>query len=515
MREGTLRHERARTGRLAAVLVLLGTLVAAGPAASATPFTFENVVERARRLAAEPYVDPKGQVPNWLLKLTYDEWRSIRFRADQALWRGETPFQVQFFHPGLFYDRAVKMNTVDAKGAKPLEFSPNQFDYGPNDFASRVPQKLGYAGFRVHYPIKTREYWDEVIVFLGASYFRAVGKDQVFGLSARAIAVDTAESHGEEFPFFREFWLVRPARNAREMSVYALLDSPSLVGAYRFVVAPGEATVVKVDSLLFMRTEVRKVGIAPLTSMFFHGENTPARSVEDFRPEVHDSDGVLMNLSSGEWLWRPMDNPHALHVSSLQADGLAGFGLLQRDRDFDHYQDLETRADLRPSVWIEPHGEWKDGRVEVVEIPTENDTNDNAVAYWVPKRQPKPGEPGSFSYVMRWYGEDHTRPPGARVLATRRDRGTVKNAHRFVIDFVGKKLNAIPADRVLRGVVSVAGGAEVAELVEQHVVKNEVTGGWRLTFQVVPKGRGPVELRAFLDQGGETLSETWSYALLP
>jgi glucans biosynthesis protein len=501
-------------GKTIVAILLTMLLFDRGPvAAAAATFAFEDVTERARQLAAKPFEDPQGKVPSWLLKLNYDQWRDIRFRKDQALWRETGPFQVQFFHPGLYYDRPVKMNVVDAKGPKPLEFSPNQFDYGKNDFASRVPQKLGYAGFRVHYPIKRRDYPDEVIVFLGASYFRALGKDHVFGLSARGVAIDTAESHGEEFPFFKEFWLVRPARNARDMVIFALLDSPSLAGAYRFLVSPGEETVVKVDCMLFPRQEVRKLGIAPLTSMFFHGENT-VRHFDDFRPEVHDSDGVLLHLAGGEWLWRPLDNAPALHVSGLQAENLGGFGLLQRDREFAHYQDLETRSDLRPSVWIEPQGEWNAGRVEVVEIPTDSDSNDNVVAYWVPKRQPKPGEPSAFSYTMHWYSDDSGRPPGGRVLSTRRDGGTVKNAQRFVIDFVGKKLASIPADRVLRGVVTIAGGADAAELLEQHVVKNDVTGGWRLSFQILPKKREPIELRAFIDQGGETLSETWSYALV-
>jgi glucans biosynthesis protein len=200
-------------------------------------FGLDDVGERAKKLAAATYNEPKGQVPDWLLKLSYDQWRDIRFRADEALWRAKKlPFQVQFFHPGLYYDRTVKVNLVEPSGVKPLRFSPNMFDYGKNDFASRVPQDLGFAGFRVHAPIKTKEYFDEVIVFLGATYFRAVGRDEVFGLSARGLAIDTAESRGEEFPWFKEFWLVQPAPNAKELTLYALLDSPSLTGAYRFAV---------------------------------------------------------------------------------------------------------------------------------------------------------------------------------------------------------------------------------------------------------------------------------------
>ena len=507
-----LRARRPTT--LFACVAALSAALDAAPAVAATPFGFDDVVEKAHRFAEKPFEEPK-RVPDWLLNMSYDQWRDIRYRPDLSLWRDrKSAFQVQFFHPGMYYDRAVKVSVIESDGVHLVKFSPSQFDYGKNDFASKIPQDLGYAGFRIHYPIKTKDYWDEVIVFLGATYFRALGKDEVFGLSARGLAIDTAESRGEEFPYFREFWLVSPAPTAPEMTVYAMLDSPSLTGAYRFVVKPGDQTAVAVECRLFMRRPVQKVGIAPLTSMFYHGENTN-RWFDDFRPETHDSDGLQLAFAGGEWLWRPLDNPRTLNVSGMQMVHPAGFGLLQRDRDFEHYQDLETTAQNRVSTWIVPNGDWGTGRVELVEIPTTSDTNDNVVAYWVPEKAPAPGDVATFSYTMYWYGEDANRPPGGRTIASRRDSGTGKETQRFVIDFAGKKLAAIPADRVLRGVVTVLGGDESAEVLEQHVVKNPFTGGWRLTFEVRPKKRGPVELRAFLDQGGETLTETWSYVILP
>jgi len=493
------------------VLVLLAAGLLPGRAAA---FGFDEVAERARHLSEKPFRDAKGRMPDWLLKISYDQWRDIRFRPERALWRDHgAPFQVQFFHPGLYYDRTVRVNVIDADGVHPVEFSPSQFDYGKNEFASRVPQTLGYAGFRVHAPIKTRDYYDEVIVFVGASYLRAVGKDEAFGLSARGLAIDTAESWGEEFPYFREFWLVSPTARADRLTIYAMLDSASLTGAYRFIVRPGEETTVEVECRLFLRKDVRKLGIAPLTSMFFHGENTN-RAFDDFRPEVHDSDGLLLNFANGEWLWRPLDNPQKLNVNRFHMENPRGFGLPQQDREFDHYQDLETHPELRASAWVEPRGDWGAGWVELVQIPTPSDRNDNVVAYWVPERAPKPGEPGVFSYTLHWYGDDPTRPPGGRVVATRRDTSGAKDAQRFVIDFAGKKLAAIPADRVLHGVVTVAGGEEAGELLDEHVVKNPVTGGWRLTFQARPKKREPLELRAFLEQDGEALTETWSYVIL-
>lgn len=474
------------------------------------------MVRKAQRLAGQSWNEPTSTVPPWLLELSYDQWRSIRFRADQALWRDKKlPFQVQFFHPGLFYNRAVKLHEVVGGKVQPIPFSPSRFDYGQNDFASKVPQDLGYAGFRIHAPIKTKDYFDEVIVFLGATYFRAVGRNEVFGLSARGLAIDTGASWGEEFPYFREFWLVTPAAKARDLTIYALLDSPRVAGAYRFVVTPGEQTLVKVDLQLFLRKAIEKIGISALTSMFYHGENT-ARWFNDFRPEVHDSDGLVLHDAKGEWIWRPVDNPKSLSVSSLLMEDPAGYGLVQRDRSFDSYQDLETHAERRPSAWVEPKGAWGRGRVEVIEIPTTNDTNDNVVVFWVPEHKYAPGEQIAYSYTLSWYGEDPTRPPGGRVIATRRDGGTHEGAQRIVIDFAGKQLAAIPADQVVRGVITVVGGDAAGELLEQQVAKNPFTGGWRLSFQVRPKNtREPLELRAFLDQGGTVLTETWSYALRP
>jgi periplasmic glucans biosynthesis protein len=508
------RHRGAAALRVAALL-LVGLTAPAAANAAAKRFGIDQVVERARNFAERPYEDPRGKIPQWLLDLSYDQWREIRYRPERALWADlHLPFTVQFFHPGLFYDRTVRVNVVEGRKIVPVDFSPGDFDYGRSEFASRVPQDLGWAGFRVHYPIKTRSYEDEVIVFLGASYFRAVGRDQVFGLSARGLAIDTALPSGEEFPWFREFWLVRPAAVAKSLTLYALLDSPSLTGAYRFEVTPGVQTQVDVEMHLFRRTGVKKLGIAPLTSMFLRGEAGGA-DPGDYRPEVHDSDGLLMASSTGEWIWRPLENPRSLSVTSFALTDPRGFGLLQRDRAFDHYQDLEARPDLRPSAWIAPAGAWGAGRVELVEIPTHRDANDNIVAYWVPSEVPPPKQPIAYSYSVYWYGDDPLRPPGGRAVATRRDTGSVEGAVRFLVDFEGRELAALPEDTVLRAIVSVGGSDEAEQVLEQQVLRNPVTKGWRLVFQVRRPEDEPVELRAFLQREDQALTETWTYLLRP
>jgi glucans biosynthesis protein len=493
--------------------LLLGALAArgAGPA-----FGLDQVAERARVVASLPFEDPRGQIPRWLLDVSYDAWRKIRFRPEMAVWKERRiPFTLQFFHPGLYYDRRVVIHEVDASGVHPIPFSPERFDYADNEFASRVPQDLGYAGFRLHYPLNKPEYQDELIVFLGASYFRALGRGLGYGLSARGLAIDTALPRGEEFPYFREFWLVRPSAGSREITIYALLDSESVAGAYRFVVTPGDQTKVAVTLRLYFRRPVEKLGIAPLTSMFLRGENS-MDDLRDFRPETHDSDGLLIASGTGEWIWRVLENPARLNVSSFALDQTRGFGLLQRDRDFDHFQDLEARQDARPSVWVAPEGDWGAGRVELVQIPTRSEVNDNITTYWVPNQaSPPAGQPLSFAYQLTWYGEDAKWPPAGRAIATRRDRGTHDDGYRFVVDFDGKGLRELPRDAVLQGVVSVGTRDGQGELIEQQVIPNTVTGGWRLVFQVRPTGGNPLELRAFLRRGEDVLTETWSYLLEP
>lgn len=500
--------------RLIVCAALLATTVLISPT-PALAFDLNDVARRAEELAARAYDDAADRVPQWMLDMTYDQWRDIRFRPERALWRDTSlPFHVQFFHPGLYFPNSVRINVVGPEGVEPLRFSTGLFDYGKNDFASKIPDDLGYAGFRIHHRLNKPEYFDELIVFLGASYFRAVARGQVYGLSARGIAIDTVASKPEEFPIFRELWLIRPAEDAKEMVIYALLDGPSITGAYRFEIEPGDQTVVDVDSRLYLRRAVDKLGIAPLTSMFFHGEDK-VRPIVDYRPEVHDSDGLLLSFADGEWLWRPLQNPAGIQVNSFAMKSPKGFGLLQRDRDFEHHQDLETRTDLRPSVWIETRGDWGAGQVELMQLPTDTDIHDNIVSYWSPAVQPPPGQPVSFAYTMYWYGDHPQRPPAGRCVATRRDFGTKKGSHRFVLDFGGQALRALGAEDVPAAVVTIAGGKENAKLFDEHIAKNPVTGGWRLAFQVKPEGTGPVELRAFLERDGKVLTETWSYALLP
>jgi glucans biosynthesis protein len=517
--ESSIRFPRRLRLTSGALAFALG-LVAAPAALAATgggAFDFDDVARRAKELADRPQQPQQVKLPKELASLSYDRYRDIRFRPDKSLWRdAKLPFELQFFPMGLFYDQPVRMHEIVNGSAREIRFDPAQFDFGKNQIDPAVWRGLQFAGFRAHYPLNTPKYRDEVIAFLGASYFRAVGKDQRYGASVRGLALDTALASGEEFPRFAEFWIERPGADARELVVYALLDSRRVTGAYRLTVRPGAETVVDVKARLYLRENVTKLGIAPLTSMFYFGENQRAPQ-EDYRPEVHDSDGLLIHSGTGEWLWRPLVNPRRLLVTSFALVNPIGFGLMQRDRDFEHYQDLEARYELRPSIWVEPRGNWGSGRVELVLIPSPDETNDNVVAYWVPDQPPAVREPFDVEYRLRFQRDPETRPPQAWITSTRRGHGYTRGQDPsigFVIDFDGPALRKLTPDAVIEAVVTAAGNAEI---VENIVARNEVSGGVRLRLRIRRiDEKQPVDLRAFLRTGGgQTISTTWSYILPP
>jgi glucans biosynthesis protein len=501
--------------KFTALLVTLAGLSGSGVALAAPAFGFDDVAQRARELAAQPYRKP-ASLPRELQELDYDHYREIRLRPEAARWRNaKTPFELTFFHLGWRFQQPVRINEVNAQGVSEIRFDPAQFDYGSNKLDPTRLKGLGFAGFRVHYPVNTPKYKDEVITFLGASYFRALGRGQRYGLSARGLAIDTALPSGEEFPRFVEFWIERPAPEAKELVMYALLDSPRATGAYRFVLTPGDETAVGVRLRLFLRDKVGKIGLAPLTSMYLFGENQ--RSVrEDYRPEVHNSDGLSIATGPGEWLWRPLVNPRRLLVTSFAATDLHGFGLMQRDREFLHYEDVAARPELLPSAWVEPQGAWGAGRVELVQIPSPDDTNDNIVTYWVPDRGPQPGQPFDLSYTVHWQKDRETRPPHAWVVQTRRGAGFTRKSDgriSFLVDFDGPALKKFAPDSAPEAVVTHDSNAQ---LVERRIYRNDATGTWRLSLGVKRLDDDkPVELRAMLRDGNNVISETWSYIIPP
>lgn len=504
---------------------LLGACIAllAGACAQAQRLDWDQLTQLAQRRASQPFDANGDTLPASLRALSYDQLRDIRFRPEQALWRAEQlPFEAQFFHLGHLQTAPVQVHEIDPDGStRPRPYRSADFDFGNNRLDASAWGDVGHAGFRLHHALNTPLYKDELLVFQGASYFRALGAGQQYGLSARGLAIDTVGGQREEFPRFTRFWLERPQPGAQTATVYALLESPRSTGAYRFTVRPGTETVMTVQVRLFLRPgagPVATLGLAPLTSMFFSGENQPRPG--DFRPEVHDSDGLMLHSGEGEWLWRPLQNPKSPLVSSFSTRQPRGFGLMQRDRQFDRFEDLEARYERRPSAWVRPLGDWGPGRVELVQLPARDETEDNIVAYWVPEQLPAPGQPLDFSYELAWQGDAQQRPPSAWVTQSRRGFGysTLSAAEQasqvqFVLDFAGPALETLPADAPVRAVVSSDANGRV---IEQIAYPNPVTRSWRVTLRVQRLDAArPLELRAFLQHHQDAVSETWTHLLPP
>jgi glucans biosynthesis protein len=503
---------------LAVIAAALLTDATGGPAdvqptQPTVQFTFANVDKLARERAARPYQDTSPKLPAALTNIGYDQYRDIRFRPADAVWRGQSMFEVQMFHRGFNFDRRVNLYEVSEAGVRPILYSTSMFDWGKLGSPGELPPETGFAGFRVHFPLHTPAYKDEVIAFLGASYFRFLGRNQGYGLSARGLAIDTATASGEEFPWFTDFWLVRPGPTDRTLTIYALLDSKGITGAYRFEVRPGTITQVEVTQRLYPRRNIEKLGVAPLTSMFLYGENGAPRRFDDFRPEVHDSDGLMINNGAGEWLWRPLSNPRELTVTRFVDENPRGFGLAQRDRDFRNYQDNESRFERRPSYWVEPLGRWGKGSVELVELPTREEIHDNIVAYWVPAGRAEAGKPLSYSYLLSAFAQSSRWPPGGKVIATRIGTAAIggydesTGARRVLVDFAGGDLDVLDRSQPVTAEVKANGGTVDAVTVEQL----PGTGIWRVAFRMTPKGDGRVDMRCHLSLYGEALTETWSY----
>lgn len=521
------------------------------------PGLFEFVAALAREAAAGPYTPPPVVVSEAITGLTYGQLRGIRFREDAALWRDQGAFRVHFFHPGGGFVEPVAFHRVEDGRSRPIPFDAGRFDYDPvlDSVDLSLPPEAGYAGFRILHPLNRPEKWDEVGAFLGASYFRLLGPGHVYGLSTRGLAVNTHGPGAEEFPDFTAFWLETPEPGDRTLTFHALLDGPSVTGAYRFQLTPGSPdgrlddpanprlTSVAVQARVFAREDVEKPGFAPLTSMYLHGTFHPGGD-DDFRPRVHDSQGLLAATGSGEWIWRPLTNRRAVTATSLRDSVPRGFGLVQRERDFDSYLDLETNYHRRPSQWVQVEGgDWGAGGVELVEIPTGSEFNDNIVAAWVPDDGMRAGESRTLRYRIVLFddrlpdvalrGTVVRGEPLARVIRTRVGWDALpgqadpppRSRRRFVVDFGGSALDTLPDSVRVDARVSASPG-EVSDL----RVERLPGGGYRATFALSPEPGMSADLRLFLvalhgprdgpagfSEGRTTaeveriLTETWSY----
>lgn len=469
----------------------------------------------ARALAGRPYVSHQGELPKALRDIGWDDYQRIQFKSEKSLWRQEDlPFQARLFHLGLYFQTPVHLHEVVDGQARAIRYDAGMFKYSGQQRLGRLPADLGYAGFRLLFHTNFEL---DIAAFLGASYFRAVGEEKQYGLSARGLAIDTGLPRPEEFPMFTAYWLERPRKDSNKVTVYALLDSPSTTGAYVFDIVPGKSLVMDVDVALYPRKPIERLGIAPLTSMYQYGEND-RRMAWDWRPEIHDTDGLQLWTGAGEWLWRPLVNPTGVRVNSHFDHNPRGFGLLQRDRSFDHYQDDGVFYEKRPSLWVEPKGNWGKGAVQLVEIPTVDETFDNIVAFWNPEEKVQPGKEYLLSYRLHWGGIPPAVPPLATVQATRTGLGGVVGqkrkyfSWRFAVDFAGGALAMMEGNPKVEAVISASRGkVEVTSARPLAALK-----GYRAMFDLVPDdSTEPINLRLYLKLGSQTLSETWLYQYTP
>jgi glucans biosynthesis protein len=467
-----------------------------------TLFTDDTVPAIARQLAANAYKPPDSALPADLSKLDYSDFQTIRFKPDKALWLGQnTNFTAAFFHRGYLYTDRVDIFQVVDGNALPVVYNTDLFTW---DKVKPPTGDLGFAGFRLQFPLNRMDYFDEVCAFLGASYFRAMARGQGYGLSARGLSIKTADSSGEEFPVFRSFWLERPAPGADSITIHALLDSPSAAGAFRFTIRPGQDTVFDTEATLYPRVDIAQAGLAPLTSMFFFGPNDQGLA-DDWRAAVHDTDGLVLRTGHDDRIWRPLINPRNLQISAFSDSGPRGFGLSQRGRKFTDYQDLEAMYQKRPSLWIEPRGDWGPGIVELVEIPSDKEVNDNIVAFWRPHDPLKAKSEFKLAYRMHWCWSEPEPGPFAQVVQTRSGKSWNSENWQYVVDFAGAALDAWKAETP----PALDVGTDKGKIVHAVAQLNPELGGWRVSIELDTQKQPVVELHARLMDGDKPLTETW------
>ena len=520
---------RRLAGRIVCFIAIVVWPVRTFAGAESAEVTLDYVAQRAEQRAHKPFHSPRADLPDILRadKLDYDKYREIRFRHDQALWAAEKlPFAIEFFHPGYLYEEPVHIYEFSANYVQSVRFNQDFFDYGKLTIRNQIPSRTGYAGFRVLYPLNQPDKLDELGAFLGASYFRLLGRGQRYGASARGLALDCGEpDRPEEFPIFTDWWLGKPQPGDKSLHLFGLLDSVSCTGAYEFNITPGEATVAEIDGVIYLRETnlvlaadpqrkpLATIGLAPLTSMFWFGENSE-RKFDDYRPEVHDSDGLLMHMGSGELLWRPLNNASVMRHQRFDAPGIRGFGLLQRDRSFASYQDLFNFYHLHPSIWVEPRGTWGDGTVHLVELSTQYEGLDNIVAFWEPRNKPVPLQPTHFSYLLHWTRDTDKLSPN-RTLTTRVGADPRNPGQRQIaIDFTGPKLASLPEGVAPEVVASCSANGSITDAQAFPMPAN---GVWRAIIKMQPKpgNQEPVDIRCTLKRGDELLTETWTYLWSP
>jgi glucans biosynthesis protein len=481
------------------------------PAQTAKPVRIEDVFADAGRhaeaLAAAPYQAPVADLPTPFQELDYDAYRKLRPRPEASIWgKAGNPFAILPLPRGGFYHETVAIHFIDRAGVATTQTSPAFIDFVDYPGATdRDRTQLGPSGWRAITKPGIAGAGYEFAVFQGGTYFRAVGEGQFYGVSARALAIGTGSAAGEEFPRFTDFWIFESGAQDGSLTFVALADSPSAAAAYRFTLRPGSDTTIDVVAEIHPRTDISEAGVAPLSSMYLHGATDP-RDSDDTRPEVHDSDGLAIVTTSGERIWRPLANPRRVQMSAF-ASPAAGFGLEQRQREPSAYGDAEAKYERRPSIWIEPQGDWGAGEVRLLEIPTPNEYADNVAAFWRPASPWRAGSVQRLSYRLHW-GRD-VQPNGgvAKVAATHVGLAPESTrVQRIVIDYSADA--AFAMKQLTPDVWSTSGKISNIQL-------SALPTSQRLSFDLDPGASQVVELHAALADSFSQQTETWLFRWTP
>lgn len=465
------------------------------------------VLDIARQLSKKPFAPPPNDLPDFFSNLNYDQYVAIKPRQPPIWGNDGRGIAVEPLHRGFVFTNPVDLYLVEDGAVRRIGYNPSQFDFGRPNVPNNIGD-IGFSGFRLIATPGDGRPFDFALV-QGATFFRAVAKGQNFGATARALTLKPADPKGEEFPIFRAFWLERPTAGSNSITVHGVIDSDSTTGAVRMTFRPGDMTIIDVETTLFPRVNLDHVGLGGIGSTYFYGPND-RRNADDIRPAVYESSGLQILNGQGEWLWRPLHNPEALQISAFVDAAPRGFGLLQRDRAYEVFQDDDQRFERRPSLWIEPLGDWGQGGVQLLEIPTDAEINDNILAYWRPKAPMLANTEVSFAYRQYWCWSPPERPPLAAVSATRVGRGTTGRRRRFAVDFSTEALgDNLPAD--LKSVLTVGPGTF-------QNLKNWVypeRKSVRVAFELDPGNENACEMRLILEAGGKPISETWLYRWTP
>lgn len=459
------------------------------------------VVELARALSKRAMAPNPVDLPDGLGQLSLDAAAQIRLQPQHMVWAGEQRgFAIEPLHRGSVFSNPVSIFVIEDGVVRRIGFDKSRFDYG------RVPvpaaqADLGFSGFRLHVG---GEKLVEAAIFQGATFFRAIARGQVFGAVARSLVLRPGEQRGEEIPFFRAFWIERPGPAATSLTVHGLIDSDSATAAVRMTLRPGDVTINDIELTLFARTQLDNVGFGGMMGGFLFGPQR-RRVFDEVRPAVHEVSGLQMRTGADEWLYRPLNNPEQLQVSAFMDNNPKGFGLVQRERDYNAYQDDDQRFELRPSVWIEPLGDWGSGTVQLLEVPTDSEINDNIICHWRPRQAIAAGSETTVSYRQFWCWQTPENPPVAMVRSVRQGRGTQGRRRRFFVDFEGDTL----ADSALAQNVKVLLSATPGVIHNTRLVPYPERRTMRVSFELDPGADASCELRLQLEAAARPVSETW------